>query len=106
MASFLFPIEVGDAKAYIDGFKAGALAAKPDVEVMVTYIQSFSDVPLATEAANTHIANGADVLTGSAQMVVGAIAVANEKGALWFGTQSSQKDLASMAGVQLPSVPL
>ncbi len=92
------PVEVGDAKAYVDGFVAGAKAAKPDVEVLVTYIGSFSDVPLATEAAQAHISNGADVLTGSAQMVVGAIAVAQESGAKWFGTQSSQSELAGEAG--------
>jgi len=93
------PIEVGDAKMYVDGFVAGAKAAKPDVTVNVTYIQSFSDVPLATEAAKAHIANNADVLTGTAQMVVGPIAVAQESNALWFGTQSSQAELAAGAGV-------
>ncbi len=93
------PIEVGDAKLYIDGFVAGAAATNPDVEVNVTYIQSFSDVPLATEAAETHIANGADVLTGSAQMVVGPIAVAKENGAFWFGTQANQSELAGDSGV-------
>jgi len=41
------PIEVGDAKLYVDGFVAGAAAIRPDVQVQVTYIQSFSDVPLA-----------------------------------------------------------
>lgn len=92
------PIEVGDAKLYVDGFVAGATAT-PDVTVNVTYIGSFSDVPLATEAANAHIQNGADILTGSAQMVVGAIGVAQENEALWFGTQSSQADLAAEAGV-------
>ncbi len=93
------PIEVGDAKAYIDGFQSGATYANPDVEVLVTYIQSFSDVPLATEAAAAHVANGADVLTGSAQMVVGPIAVAQENELAWFGTQSSQADLAAESGV-------
>jgi basic membrane lipoprotein Med (substrate-binding protein (PBP1-ABC) superfamily) len=93
------PIEVGDAKLYVDGFVAGAAATNPDVAVNVNYIQSFSDVPLATEAANTFVANGADVLTGSAQMVVGPIAVAGEEGLLWFGTQSSQAELAGDAGV-------
>lgn len=93
------PIEVGDAKAYVDGFKAGVLATDPEIEVNVNYIQSFSDVPLATEAANTFIANGADVLTGSAQMVVGPIAVAKEAGVLWFGTQSSQAELSETSGV-------
>ncbi len=92
------PIEVGDAKAYIDGFVAGAAAYDEEVEVNVTYIGSFSDVQLATEAANALIENGADVLTGSAQMVVGAIGVAQENDAYWFGTQSSQAELAGEAG--------
>ncbi len=88
------PIETGDAKLYVDGFVAGAKATDPTVQVNVNYIGSFSDVALASEAANTHIAAGADVLTGTAQMVVGAIGVAEENGALWFGTQSSQTELA------------
>jgi basic membrane protein A len=88
------PIETGDAKLYIDGFKAGALATKPDAQVNVNYIGSFSDTALAAEAANTHLSAGADVLTGTAQMVVGAIGKAKEANALWFGTQSNQTSLA------------
>ncbi len=88
------PIETGDAKLYVDGFKAGALATKPDITVNVNYIGSFSDVALAAAAAETHVKAGADVMTGSAQMVVGAIGVAEENGVLWFGTQSSQTSLA------------
>ncbi len=88
------PIETGDAKLYIDGFKAGVIATNPDAQVNVNYIGSFSDIPLASEAATTHIAAGADVLSGSAQMVVGAIGKAEEAGALWFGTQSNQASLA------------
>ncbi len=88
------PIEVGDAKLYVDGFIAGAKATKPDITVNVNYIGSFSDVALASEAAQTHAEAGADVLTGSAQMVVGAIGVAEERGILWFGTQANQASLA------------
>lgn len=88
------PIETGDAKLYVDGFVSGVKAANPDVEVNVNYIGSFSDVALASEAANTHISAGADALSGTAQMVVGAIGVAEEKGVLWFGTQASQTSLA------------
>ncbi len=88
------PIEVGDAKLYVDGFKAGVAATNPDVTVNVNYIGSFSDVALASEAATTHISAGADVLTGTAQMVVGAIGKAEEANALWFGTQSNQTSLA------------
>jgi len=88
------PIETGDAKLYVDGFRAGVLSVKPDAAVNVNYIGSFSDVALAAEAATTHISAGADVLTGTAQMVVGAIGAAEEANVLWFGTQSNQASLA------------
>jgi basic membrane protein A len=78
----------------VDGFKAGVLATKPDAQVNVNYIGSFSDVALASEAATTHISAGADVLTGTAQMVAGAIGKAKENNVLWFGTQSNQTFLA------------
>lgn len=88
------PTEAGDAKLYIDGFVNGAKAAKPDIKVNVSYTGSFGDTALAAEAANTHIKAGADVLTGSAQQVPGAIGAAKDNGALWFGTQSDQSSLA------------
>ncbi len=88
------PVEVGDAKLYVDGYKAGVLAQNPDAEVLVNYTDSFSDVALASEAAQAFAANGADVMSGTAQMVVGAVTVANDQGILWFGTQANQKSLA------------
>ena len=88
------PVEAGDAKLYIDGFVAGVIATNPDAEVNISYTGSFGDTALAAEAANTHIKAGADVLTGSAQQVVGAIGVAAENGVVWLGTQSDQTPLA------------
>ncbi len=88
------PIETGDAKLYVDGFKAGVAASNPAVKVSVTYTGSFSDTALASAAATTQIAAGADVLTGSAQMVVGAVGKAKDSNVLWFGTQSNQTSLA------------
>jgi basic membrane protein A len=88
------PIETGDAKLYVDGFVAGVRAQNPDAQVNVNWIGSFSDVALASEAAQTHIGAGADVMAGTAQMVVGAIGVAKDNGTLWFGTQASQTELA------------
>ncbi|MDP6241279.1 MAG: PhnD/SsuA/transferrin family substrate-binding protein [Acidimicrobiales bacterium] len=87
------PIPVGDAKLYVDGFVAGVAHQDPGVEVNVNYIESFSDVALAAEAAQAHISNGADVLTGTAQMVVGATGVARDAGVSWFGTQANQTAL-------------
>ena len=89
------PVEVGDAKTYIDGFVQGVAATDPAIQVAKTWTGSFSDVAKMTEAANAHIANGADVLTGSSQSVVGSIGSAKEKGGvLWFGTQADQASLA------------
>lgn len=88
------PVEAGDAKLYIDGFKQGVLATKPDAKVNISYTGSFGDTALAAEAANVHVKAGADVLTGSAQQVVGAIGVAKENNVYWFGTQSDQSSLA------------
>jgi basic membrane protein A len=88
------PIETGDAKLYVEGFKQGVAATDPNVKVNVNYIGSFSDVALAAEAATTHISNGADVLTGTAQMVVGAIGKAKENNVLWFASDANQASLA------------
>jgi basic membrane protein A len=88
------PIETGDAKLYVDGFTAGVAATNPEATVPAVWTGSFSDTALASQAAQTHVDAGADVLTGTAQMVTGAIGVAQETGALWFGTQANQASLA------------
>ena len=88
------PIETGDAKLYVDGFIAGVQAQNPNAQVNSNWIGSFSDVALASEAAQTHVGAGADVMAGTAQMVVGAIGVAKDNGVLWLGTQASQTSLA------------
>ncbi|MGI9595486.1 MAG: BMP family ABC transporter substrate-binding protein [Acidimicrobiales bacterium] len=88
------PIEVGDAARYVNGFAAGARDQEPQTNVLVEYTGSFADITLAAEFAQTHVSSGADVLTGSAEMVVGAVSVANENGVLWFGTQARQDSLA------------
>ncbi len=89
------PVEVGDAKTYIDGFIQGVAATDPSITVSKTWTGSFSDVAAMTEAAKAHITNGADVLTGSSQSVVGSIGAAKDAGnVLWFGTQADQSSLA------------
>jgi len=88
------PIEVGDAQLYVDGFKAGVAATDSSVTTNVNYTGSFSDVALAAEAARSFLAADADVMTGTAQMVVGAVGVCKDAGVPWFGTQSNQASLA------------
>jgi len=90
------PIEVGDAKTYIDGFVQGVQSVDKSISISKTWTGSFSDVALMTAAAKTQIANGADILTGSSQSVVGSIGAAKDKGGvLWFGTQADQASLAT-----------
>jgi basic membrane protein A len=86
------PIEVGDAALYVNGFIAGAAAAGATANA--TYTGDFSDVALASQTAQAFLSSGADVLTGTAQMVTGAVSVANDQGIPWFGTQSNQTELA------------
>ena len=89
------PVEVGDAKTYIDGFLQGVQSVDKSITISKTWTGSFSDVALMGAAAKTHIASGADVLTGSSQSVVGSIGAAKDKGGvLWFGTQADQASLA------------
>jgi basic membrane protein A len=88
------PIEVGDAKLYVDGFKSGVADTDSSIDVRVNYTGSFSDVGLAAEAARSFVAADADVMTGTAQMVVGAVGVAQENDVVWFGTQADQTSLA------------
>ncbi|MFP4302995.1 MAG: BMP family protein [Spirochaetaceae bacterium] len=89
------PVEVGDARTYISGFVQGVRSVDRNASVSQTWTGSFSDVALMTAAAQTHISNGADILTGSSQSVVGSIGAAQEEGdVLWFGTQADQAGLA------------
>jgi basic membrane protein A len=89
------PVEVGDAKTYIDGFVQGVASVDSTIKVNKTWTGSFSDVALMTEAAKTHVAAGADILTGSSQSVIGSIGAAKDSGnVLWFGTQADQSSLA------------
>ena len=87
------PIEVGDAKLYVDGFTEGVEAGGGTANSV--YTDSFADVALAAEAATAFIGRGHAVLTGTAQMTVGAIGVASSEGVPWFGTQSNQTEVAS-----------
>jgi len=88
------PIATGDAQLYVDGFKAGVLAADPTATVHVSYTGSFSDPSLMSKQASEYLAEKADVLTGSSQSVVGAISVAKANNVAWFGTQWTQATLA------------
>ncbi len=84
------PVNAGDAKLYIDGFEEGAKAANPAVDVKKIFTESFGDIPKATEAAKTLLSQNADILTGSAQQVPGAITETQKAGKIWFSTDTDQ----------------
>ncbi|MDC7219420.1 MAG: BMP family protein [Spirochaetales bacterium] len=89
------PIDVGDAHTYVSGFSQGAASVNGDASISETWTSSFSDVALMAAAAQTHIAAGADILTGSSQAVVGSIGAAEKAGDVyWFGTQADQSTLS------------
>jgi basic membrane lipoprotein Med (substrate-binding protein (PBP1-ABC) superfamily) len=89
------PLEVGDAKTYVDGFVQGVASVDPKIKVSKSWTGSFSDVAQMTQAAKTHIDAGADVLTGTSESAVGSIQVCKSNGkVLWFGTQQNQAPLA------------
>lgn len=88
------PVPAGDGQLTILGFEAGAKATNPSIKLAKTFTNDFSNAALMSQAAQTMVANGADVLTGTSQAVTGAIAVCKDKNILWFGNQSDQSSLA------------
>ncbi len=87
-------LESAESMQYVDAFSDGLVATKPGIEVLTTYTGSTSDVELATAAAEAHVAAGADVLTGTDAMAIGAISAAAGSNTLWFGNQVDQSALA------------
>jgi basic membrane protein A and related proteins len=71
---------------YVGGFRLGAKATRPDLEVKVIYIKDMEDAALSKEAALSLISGGADFVYGklnAAQM--GLIQAAKEKNVLTSG---------------------
>ena len=71
---------------YVGGFRLGAKATKPDIEVKVIYIKDMEDAALSKEAALSLISGGADFIYGklnAAQM--GLIQAAKEKNVFTSG---------------------
>jgi basic membrane protein A len=87
------PVAVGDAARYVAGLVVGAAAVDPGVQIDATYLDSYTDLGLAHEASATQIAAGADVLSGTAQIVNGARTPVLDAGLPWLATQSSQNAL-------------
>lgn len=82
-------------EAFACGYKQGALATKPDVKVLENYVgtgfEAFNDVAKATEAANTQIDQGADVVFAVAGGAGnGTLQAAADRGVLGIGVDQNQ----------------
>ncbi|MEW5813805.1 MAG: BMP family protein [Spirochaetota bacterium] len=89
------PVKAGDAIKYNYGFRQGVEAVDPTVKVLESYTGSFGDTLKAKEMAGAHIDAKADILTGTAQQVVGAIQAVSEKsGIYWFSNDMDQSPLS------------
>ena len=88
------PIATGDDKLYIDGYAAGAKAAKPNMVVHEVYTGSYSDDSLMESCAKTYVADGVQVLSATTQSAVGALGVARTDNLPFFGNDWSMVSLA------------
>jgi basic membrane lipoprotein Med (substrate-binding protein (PBP1-ABC) superfamily) len=84
-----FPVP--EVNRITNAYVAGAQAQNPDVEVKVTFINSWFDPAAAKEAALAQIDAGADVLYAER---FGVIEAAKENDLLAIGNMSDQKELA------------
>ena len=84
-----FPVP--EVNRITNAFIAGAQETNPEVEVKVTFINSWFDPAAAKEAALAQVDAGADVLYAER---FGVIEAASENGLLAIGNMSDQQDLA------------
>ncbi|MEO8393446.1 MAG: BMP family protein [Chloroflexota bacterium] len=82
---------IPEVNRLVNAFIEGAQTANPDVQVSVSFINSFFDPAAAKEAALAQIDAGVDVLYAER---FGVIEAAKEHGLLAFGNMSDQNELA------------
>ena len=63
--AFVGGVDNPDINRYLDGYKEGALAINPTIEVQASWIGSFEDPAKAKELALVHYNNGCDIVWGS-----------------------------------------
>ena len=81
---------VPEVNRITNAFVSGAQELNPEVEVKVTFLNSWFDPAAAKEAALAQIAEGADVLFAER---FGVIEAATENGLLSFGNMADQEEL-------------
>ncbi len=77
------------------GYRAGAMTANPDIEVLISYAGTFADAAKGEEMANPQYDQGADVIFQVAgQTGLGVINAAKKKGLYVIGVDRDQNYLA------------
>jgi len=84
-----FPVP--EVNRIVNAFTAGAQEVNPDVEVLVTFLNSWFDPAAAKEAALAQVGAGADVLFAER---FGVIEAAQENDLIAIGNMSDQESLA------------
>ncbi len=83
-------VQVGTSGRYIEGFRAGVVAERPDVEVIVAFTGSLADPAASLDLTEDAVIAGADVVTGQGNELGPAMAAAADGGSLWLGNQVDQ----------------
>jgi basic membrane protein A len=91
IGGFAYPVLV----QMLEGFRLGAEAANPDIEVAIAYLDSFDDIGLGKEAALAQISVGADCVLHVADAAgMGVIQACEEEGVWAVGFPYDQNELA------------
>ncbi len=87
--------DVPDVVRALEGYKLGAKAVKPDIQVFVTYLNAWDDVAKGKEAVIAQIEQGADVVYCNGDGIsLGCIQACKEKGVYAIGGIADQYELA------------
>ena len=83
--------EIPPVIRYRKGYEAGAKYVNPKVKVLGVYIDSFTDPARGKEAAESQIAEGADVIFGAGGITgSGGIKAAHDKGVFCIGVDTDE----------------
>lgn len=90
---FVAPFPIPEVIRGINAFALGMQSIKPDIELDVIWINTWSDAPKAREAADLLIAKGVDVISHHTETSA-AIAAAEAKGIWSVGYQTDRSSVA------------
>ena len=99
---YVGPFATPDVLRDLNGFVLGAREINPDIEVQMIWVNSWFDPALETQAAETLLDDGADVLFyGTASAAVGQ--TADRAGASWVGSSGLARGFAPDSFLAAPN---